>query len=131
MSEIDRIIRELDELMDYIFERSDELYDLEKHELKPLTQIIETDSEVIVTLDLPGISKEDISIKSTEDTLLIRANCSNKLRVRDLDAEFKCYSKNITLPAKVDPKEAKAYFKGGILQIRLPKKIEGKSIQVE
>ncbi len=131
MSEIDRIIREIDELMDYIFERSDELYDLEKHELKPLTQIVETDEEVIVTLDLPGISKKDISIKSTEETLLIRANCPTKIRVRELDTEFRCYSKSIILPTKVDPRYAKASFNNGILQIRLPKKVDGKNIQVE
>lgn len=127
---IEDITRKMDEVMDYLL-RDTELYDIEKKEIKPLTHIIETEDEVIVTLDLPYISKKDISIKSTEDTLVIKANCNNKIRLPNIDTEFRCYSKSIKLPIKVEPRHAKAYFNHGVLQIRLPKKLEGKEIEVE
>ncbi len=126
MDEIERMMRMMDALMDYL---SEDLYDREKRALKPLTHIIETDDEIIVTVDLPCISsKDDVSIKSTEDTLTIRANLN---KIRSLDTRFECYNKSIKLPSKVDPKYAKAYFNNGVLQIRLAKKIEGSEIKVE
>ncbi|GIU70821.1 MAG: hypothetical protein KatS3mg003_0300 [Candidatus Nitrosocaldaceae archaeon] len=123
-------INTIDELMDYLLNEL-ELYDLEKREIKPLTHIIETEDEVIVTLDLPCISKKDISIKGTEDTLIIKASCNSKIRLPELNTEFNGYSKSIRLPTKVEPRHAKAYFNNGVLQIRLPKKIEGKEIEVD
>ncbi len=127
---VEDIARKMDEIMTFLL-NDVELYDLERKEIKPLTHIIETEDEVIVTLDLPCISKKDISIKSTEDTLIIKAKCNNKIRLPDIDAEFSCYSKSIKLPIKVEPRYAKAYFNHGVLQIRLPKKLEGKEIEVE
>ncbi|RMF32470.1 MAG: hypothetical protein D6752_00090 [Candidatus Nitrosothermus koennekii] len=123
-------INTIDELMDYLLNEL-ELYDLEKREIKPLTHIIETEDEVIVTLDLPCISKKDISIKGTEDTLIIKASCNSKIRLPELNTEFNGYSKSIQLPTKVEPRHAKAYFNNGVLQIRLPKKIEGREIEVD
>ena len=126
---VEDITRKMDELMDYLLK--DELYDLERKEIKPLTHIIETEDEVIVTLDLPCISKKDISIKSTTDTLIIKAKCDSKIKLPSINTEFNCYSKSIKLPTKVEPRHAKAYFNHGVLQIRLPKKLEGKEIEVE
>lgn len=105
----------MDEIMRW-FDSYRELYDLEKKIIEPLTHIIEREDEILVILDLPCIEKKDISIKSTEDTLIISAEC---------------YRKSIKLPARVDPRHAKAYFDHGVLQITLPKKLEGREIEVE
>ncbi|MEM2856381.1 MAG: Hsp20/alpha crystallin family protein [Candidatus Nitrosocaldaceae archaeon] len=125
MSDIDKMIREFDALINYL---TSDLYDPDRRELKPLTHIIETEDEVIVTVDLPCATKNDIQIKSTEDTLTIKASLNKEL---SLIEKFDCYNKHIKLPTRVEPKESKAYFNNGVLQVKLKKKLEGKEIRVE
>jgi HSP20 family protein len=127
---IDEMDRRIRRLMDRVFsDVSLDLYDMERRELKPLTQIYETDEEVIVTLDLPCASKDGIELKATEDTLYIKARMNRCVRISNID--FENYSKSIRLPARVDARNAKASFKDGILQVRLPKKFEGSDIRIE
>jgi|FaiFalFF_MnMetaG_3_1042247.scaffolds.fasta_scaffold00502_4 HSP20 family protein len=127
---IDEMDRRIRRLMDRVFsDVSLDLYDMERRELKPLTQIYETDEEVIVTLDLPCASKDGIELKATEDTLYIKARMDRCVRISNID--FENYSKSIRLPARVDARNAKASFKDGILQVRLPKKFEGSDIRIE
>lgn len=127
---IDEMDRRIRRLMDRVFSDVNlDLYDMERRELKPLTQIYETDEEVIVTLDLPCASKDGIELKATEDTLYIKARMDRCVRISNID--FENYSKSIRLPARVDARNAKASFKDGILQVRLPKKFEGNDIRIE
>jgi HSP20 family protein len=127
---IDEMDRRIRRLMDRVFsDVSLDLYDMERRELKPLTQIYETDEEVIVTLDLPCASKDGIELKATEDTLYIKARMNRCVRISNID--FENYSRSIRLPARVDARNAKASFKDGILQVRLPKKFEGNDIRIE
>ncbi len=127
---IDEMDRRIRRLMDRVFsDVSLDLYDMERRELKPLTQIYETDEEVIVTLDLPCASKDGIELKATEDTLYIKARMDRCVRISNID--FENYSKSIRLPTRVDARNAKASFKDGILQVRLPKKFEGNDIRIE
>jgi HSP20 family protein len=127
---IDEMDRRIRRLMDRVFsDVSLDLYDMERRELKPLTQIYETDEEVIVTLDLPCASKDGIELKATEDTLYIKARMDRCVRISNID--FENYSRSIRLPARVDARNAKASFKDGILQVRLPKKFEGNDIRIE
>lgn len=124
MDDVERIMRKMDKFIDSLLNM--DLYDLEKKELKPLTQIYENEEEIVVVVDLPCISKDKISIKCTEDNLTIKANLDSSFNTR-----FECYNKTIRLPTKVEPKEARAHFKNGVLQVRLRKKVEGKEIKVE
>ncbi len=127
---IDEMDRRIRRLMDRVFsDVSLDLYDMERRELKPLTQIYETDEEVIVTLDLPCASKDGIELKATEDTLYIKARMDRCVRISNID--FENYSRSIRLPTRVDARNAKASFKDGILQVRLPKKFEGNDIRIE
>jgi len=127
---IDEMDRRIRRLMDRVFSDVNlDLYDMERRELKPLTQIYETDEEVIVTLDLPCASKDGIELKATEDTLYIKAKMDRCVRISNID--FENYSKSIRLPTRVDARNAKASFKDGILQVRLPKKFEGNDIRIE
>lgn len=132
------VIEEMDRRMRRIMEKAfssmimdvdEQLYDIERRELKPLTQISETDDEVIVTLDIPCASKESIELKATEDMLFIRARMDRCITLSNV--EFENYSKSIRLPARVEPKYARASFRDGILQVRLPKKFEGSEISIE
>jgi HSP20 family protein len=112
----------------------EEFYDIEHKELRPLVQITETPDDIIVSVDLPCVTRENIDVKSTEDTLTIKAKmteCIRLLHYARKEMEFENYRKTIKLPSTVDPTKAKASFKNGVLEVRLPKKLYGREISIE
>jgi HSP20 family protein len=86
-----------------------------KEEREPLVDTIETDGEVHIVVELPGVDKKDIKLHGTEDMLNI-----------SVDTPQRKYSKEVALPAKVKVKEAKTQYKNGVLEITLPKTREEK-----
>lgn len=112
----------------------EEFYDMENKELRPLAQITETSDDIIVRVDLPCVTKENIDVKSTEDTVTIKAKmteCIRLLHYGKNEMEFESYRKTIKLPNAVDPAKAQASFKNGVLEVRLPKKFYGSEISIE
>lgn len=93
-------------------------------EREPLVDVFEKEDEVIVVAEIPGVDKDKIDLKVTEDgkTLIIKA--SN---------EDRKYYKEVELPAKVDPDTAKATYKNGVLEVKLKKigKEEGKGFKIK
>ena len=80
-------------------------------EIEPLTDIIEGENDVAITVEVPGVEKEDIDLIATEDTLEIK-----------VDSPKRKYHKRIDLPCNVKTKTTKATYKNGILDIVLDKK---------
>ena len=80
-------------------------------EREPLTDIIEGDDDVAVTVELPGVEKEDIDLNVTKDTLEIR-----------VDTPQRKYHKIVDLPCDVVPKTTKATYKNGVLDIVIKRK---------
>jgi HSP20 family protein len=88
---------------------------LVKEEREPLVDVIETDGEVHVVAELPGVEKKDIKLHGTEDLLTI-----------SVDTPQRKYYKEVQMPAKVDVKKAKTEYKNGVLEVKLPKTKEEK-----
>ena len=96
-----------------------------KDEREPLVDIVETDKEVRVVAELPGVEKTDIKLHGTEDSLTISVNTSRTK-----------YYKEVELPVKVKVKEAKSSYKNGVLEVVFPKAevnkgVEGEPINVD
>jgi HSP20 family protein len=96
-----------------------------KEEREPLVDIIETNGEVQVVAELPGVEKNDIKLHGTEDTLTI-----------SVDTPQHKYYKEIALPTKVNVKDAKTQYKNGVLEVKLvkakgEKKTKGEPISVD
>jgi HSP20 family protein len=81
-----------------------------KEEREPLVDVVETDSEVRVVTELPGVEKTDIKLHGTEDSLTVSVDT----------AQYKYY-KEVTLPVKVRVKDAKSTYKNGVLEVVIPK----------
>jgi len=96
-----------------------------KDERAPLVDIVNTNGEIKVIIELPGVAKEDIKLSGTEDKLTI-----------SVEAPERKYFKEIEVPAKIDPKKAKTSYKNGVLEVTLPKieekqKPSGEHIKIE
>ncbi len=105
---------------------------------QPFIDIVETDKEVIATAEMPGLEKEDIKINLTEDRLEISAETKREEEKKEKGYVYRerrsgSYYRAITLPSPVDPNNAQASYKNGILEIKMPKTEvkEKKEIKVE
>ena len=130
-------IRRMRNMMQSMLELSsfeEEFYDIEHKELRPLDQISETPDDIIVSVDLPCVMKANIDVKSTEETVTIKAKmnqCVRLLHHGEKEMEFETYRKTIKLPSTVDPTRAQASFTNGVLEVILPKKVYGSEISIE
>ncbi|MBS7614355.1 Hsp20/alpha crystallin family protein [Candidatus Bathyarchaeota archaeon] len=94
-----------------------------REEREPLVDIIPTNGEIRVIVELPGVDKKDIKLHGTERSLTI-----------SVDVPQRKYYKEIGLPSKVDPKNARSSYKNGVLEVTMKKieeKHEGQPIQIE
>lgn len=85
---------------------------IEEAAREPLTDVLEGDREVAVTIELPGVEKGDVQLHVAEEVVTVRVEKGRR------------YHKAIQLPAKVIPSSAKATFKNGILDVTLQRKQE-------
>jgi len=90
---------------------------------EPLVDVQETDDEVQITAEVPGVKKEDIDLEVIGNTLIIK-----------VEGKDRKYYKEVELPAEVDPDSAKASYNNGVLDIQLKKvkpKAKGKKIKIK
>lgn len=93
---------------------------------KPFIDIAETDKEVVATVDMPGLNKEDIKINLTEDRLEISAETKQDEEKKEKGYIYKerrsgSYYRSISLPSSIDSDNAKASYNNGVLEIKMPK----------
>ena len=81
-----------------------------KKEREPLVDVVETDGEVRVVAELPGVEKTDIKLYGNEDSVTISVNTPQSK-----------YYKEVELQTKVRIKESKSTYKNGVLEVVLPK----------
>lgn len=100
---------------------------------EPESEIVETDNEVIVTMELPGVNKEDIDLKITEDTITVKVEEKAELKTEtSFKKHYKGFYKTLKLPVRVKPEEAKASYKNGILELKIKKaETGGKRVRIE
>ncbi|SNQ59702.1 Hsp20/alpha crystallin family protein [Candidatus Methanoperedens nitratireducens] len=105
---------------------------------QPFIDIVETDKEVIATAEMPGLEKENIKINLTEDRLEISAETKKEEERKEKGYVYRerrsgSYYRAIALPSPVDPNNAQASYRNGILEIKMPKTEvkEKKEIKVE
>jgi len=79
-------------------------------ELEPLVDFVVEDETVVVLVVLPGVNKNDIDLRLTENTLTFSVDA----------ADFEWYN-DFRLPARVNPKSARASYKNGVLEIKVKK----------
>jgi len=99
--------------------------------ITPAVDVWETDQDVKIRADLPGVEPENLEIYTTEDSLTFRAEKKHEEEARErgfyrTERRFGRYERSISLPAAVKPDQAKASFKNGVLEITLPKSEEEK-----
>ncbi len=91
---------------------------------KPLTDVIETKTSLIVKFDLPGVNKDDIDLGISEDSIEIKVLFEEEDENTKYLQKERSHGKllrSLTLPMNIKTEEVKATFKDSILTVEMPK----------
>jgi HSP20 family protein len=92
--------------------------------------VSETDEEICITAELPGVEEKDIDISVSANRITIKGDKKSEteekkeqvgrqfLRLERSSGSFKRY---MNLPFDIDPDTVEAEFKRGVLTVRIPK----------
>ncbi|MEY2671939.1 MAG: hypothetical protein RL687_356 [Candidatus Parcubacteria bacterium] len=88
--------------------------------------LYQTNGEIVVQSMIAGVLPENLSIMITRDTLTIKGKREENRSIKEGDYYVRelywgSFSRTISLPEEVDPEEAEAIEKHGLLVIKLPK----------
>lgn len=103
----------------------------EIEEAIPSVDIFEEGDTVVVKAELPGIKKEDVDVSMTDNVISISGEKKKEEKVERKnyyreERSYGSFTRSFRLPVEVQTDKAKAQFKEGILEIRIPKTEEAK-----
>jgi len=105
---------------------------------QPAIEAYETDNDVVVRAEMPGIDPKNVEISVTEDTLTIRGEAKSEQEDRRRnyyrrELRYGAFLRSIALPAGVQGDKASATYKNGILEVKVPKseRAKPKTVKVE
>ena len=95
----------------------------------------ETDREIIVKAEMPGLDPNDFQISLTENTLTIKGEKKEekeekKKNYHMIERRYGSFYRSIPLPCSVETDKVEANYKKGILEINLPKAEAAKVKQI-
>ncbi|PIE34169.1 molecular chaperone [candidate division KSB3 bacterium] len=92
----------------------------------PAVDVSETESEIALRAELPGMTHGDIELNVQDNTLTLKGE--KKLNAKDhgenfhrIERSYGSFTRSFTLPCDVNLEAVKATFKDGILTVTLPK----------
>jgi HSP20 family protein len=92
----------------------------------PSVDIYETDDALVFQAELPGVSKDAVSIEIHQNTLILRGERKREAEVPDhrshrTERAYGAFQRSFVLPILVDQEKVQATYKAGVLELRLPK----------
>ena len=102
----------------------------------PAVDIYETDNEVVLKAEVPGVNQKDIDIQVENNTLTLRGERKiDKETAREnyhrIERSYGSFLRSFTLPGTIDQEKIRADYKDGVLKIEMPKLEETKSKQIK
>jgi HSP20 family protein len=103
----------------------------------PAVDILETENELLLKMDLPEVPQKDVDIRLENDTLTIKGERKFEQAqgkgYHRIERSYGAFARSFTLPNTVDTEHVKAECRNGVLTVTLPKKEVAKprTIRVE
>ena len=112
-------------------------YDVEVSQCdwRPVVDIYDTEKSIVINAELPGVTKDTITLDVKENILILKGERKSEEEVNKenyfrMERCFGTFERAFTLPSTVDPAKITANFKDGILKIEIPKPEEKKPKQI-
>lgn len=102
----------------------------------PSVDIFETEDEVVLTAELPGIKDENIDIKVEDNTLTLKGERKFEKDINEdsyhrIERAYGSFYRSFSLPHYIKQDKIKAENDFGVLKIKMPKKHESKPHKVK
>lgn len=104
--------------------------------LEPAADVSESDGQVTVKLEVPGVDKKDLHVSVTEDAVTVRGetrkeSADTKKSLYRQEIRYGVFQRSMPLPVEVDAAKAAAKLENGMLTITIPKLPATKARHVE
>ena len=102
----------------------------------PAIDVVEEQDNFLVKVDLPGLSKDDVSVTIQDNFLTIKGERKYDAEKKDSnyyhrERVYGSFTRTIELPAHVDAGKIQATFRNGVLHVTLPKTEEAKPKEIK
>jgi HSP20 family protein len=102
----------------------------------PRTNINESETEFALTMEMPGVKKDDVDVSIEKDQIIITGGLTEKVETEGLrrgEIRSESFRRSFMLDSTIDRDTVKARLENGILKVTLPKKAEsvGRKIDVD
>jgi HSP20 family protein len=89
----------------------------------PPLSVSETDTEVVLRFQLPGVKREDVEVASKGGILTVRGQTAlpEDERLKLSEHPVGPFRRTVILPPGLEPREPKALMRDGLLEIRIPR----------
>lgn len=88
--------------------------------------VSETEAEIRIEAEMPGVSEGDIDVQLNDDVLTIRGEKrferkDDKENYHFVERSFGTFQRSLRLPFAIDPEQVRASFENGVLTVTVPK----------
>lgn len=102
----------------------------------PKVDVGESDSEIEITAELPGLEQKDINVHAADGVLTVSGEKRTETERKDKtytlsERSYGSFTRSIPLPAGVDPAAIKATVANGVLKVTVPKPASAKAAKIE
>jgi HSP20 family protein len=102
----------------------------------PSVDIFETENEIVIKAELPGMEAKDIDIRLENNVLMLKGERRFEKDTKNenyhrVERSYGNFSRSFSLPAFVDESSVCAAYKDGLLKISIPKKEKAKSKEIK
>jgi len=124
----------MDKMMEEFFGKAEPRWIAER--FVPTANLVETENEFEVTLDLPGLKPEEVNVELREGALWITGERKEETEEKGktfhrMERRYGAFRRVIPLPAAVEEEKVAAEFHHGVLTVKLPKCEEVKPKHIE
>jgi HSP20 family protein len=116
--------REMDRMFDRFFDGLPASTGTGWQAVTPAVDIDETDKEMVITAELPGVSDKEVEVSLVGDVLTIKGEKKSEKEQKDstyVERRFGSFARSVRLPFEVKDGQVDARFKDGVLTINVPK----------
>jgi len=105
-------------------------------ELMPSMDVAETDKEIEITAELPGLEEKDVQVNVADNVLTIKGEKKSEKEQKEKDyrmfeRSYGSFSRTLELPAGINPDNIKASLANGVLKVTVPKPAPAQVKKVE
>jgi HSP20 family protein len=134
-TEVETLRRSMDRVFDELMMRTPRRTEAPK-EREPSVEMFETANDVVVRVELPNIDPKHVDISVADDLLTLRGETKTEEEQKDRNYHYRellygAFTRTLRLPTGVKAADAKAVYKDGVLEVKIPKAAPVKTIPVK